>query len=85
MSLLPVRGIKIRKTAKNQTSLVVTSAIDHSVDNLFTVEMKSAMILLALQQLNGELWVLRVYLNRLSGGGERKWVANPIKGLTEIY
>ena len=50
MSFLPVRGIKIRTTAKNQTSLVVTSAMTHSVDNLFTVEMKSAMIFLALQE-----------------------------------
>ena len=50
MPFSPVRGIKIRATAKNQTSIVVTSAIAHSVDNLFTVEVKSAVIFLALQQ-----------------------------------
>ena len=45
-----LKGIKITTTAKNQTSLVVTSGIDHSVDDLYIVEVKSAMIFLALQQ-----------------------------------
>jgi hypothetical protein len=36
MPFLPVRGIKIRETAKNQTVFAVTSAMAHSSDNLFT-------------------------------------------------
>ena len=48
MLFSPVRGIKNTATARNQTLFGVTSAIAHSADNLFTIEIKSAMIILAL-------------------------------------